>query len=93
MLRGAAINYNGELALSGQTLWVGPLPADSHLGRPSDGSDQLLPMLERNRPLWQGKPAHFYADRQAEPAPPCAWREAPWDQGSGLSLPRAGTTP
>ena len=59
---GAAINYNGELALSWQTLWVGPLLSDSHLGRPGEVSDQLLPMLERNRPLWQGKAAHFYAD-------------------------------
>lgn len=59
---GAAINYHGELALSWQTLWVGPLLTDSHVGRPGDVSDQLLPMLERNRDLWQGKPSHFYAD-------------------------------
>lgn len=59
---GASINYNGELALSWQTLWVGPLLTDSQLGSPKDVSDQLLPMLERNRPLWQGTPAHFYAD-------------------------------
>jgi len=59
---GAAINYNGDLALSWQTLWVGPLLCDSHLGRPGDVSDQLLPMLERNRKLWQGVLAHFYAD-------------------------------
>ncbi len=59
---GAAINYNGDLALSWQTLWVGPLLCDSHLGRPGDVSDQLLPMLERNRRLWRGQAAHFYAD-------------------------------
>jgi hypothetical protein len=59
---GADFNYNKQLALSWQTLWVGPLLADSHIGRPGDVSDQLLPMLERNRDLWQGKPAHFYAD-------------------------------
>jgi hypothetical protein len=59
---GAAINYNGELALSWQTLWVGPLLADSHVGGPGDVSDQLLPMLERNRALWKGHAAHFYAD-------------------------------
>ena len=59
---GAAINYNGDLALSWQTLWVGPLLCDSHLGRPGDVSDQLLPMLERNRSLWRGQAAHFYAD-------------------------------
>jgi hypothetical protein len=59
---GAAVNYNGDLALSWQTLWVGPLLTDSHVGSPQDVSDQLLPMLEGNRPLWQGKEAHFYAD-------------------------------
>ena len=59
---GAAVNYNGDRALSWQTLWVGPLLTDSHMGSPQDVSDQLLPMLERNRPLWQGKEAHFYAD-------------------------------
>jgi len=32
------------------------------LGSPKDVSDQLLPMLERHRALWQGRPAHFYAD-------------------------------
>jgi len=59
---GAAVNYNGDLALSWQTLWVGPLLADSHVGSPKDVSDQLKPMLERNRSLWQGQGAHFYAD-------------------------------
>jgi hypothetical protein len=59
---GAAINYDGELALSWQTLWVGPLLTDSHVGSPKGVSDQLLPRLGRNRPLWQGTAAHFYAD-------------------------------
>lgn len=59
---GAAINYQGDLALSWETLWVGPLLTDSHLGRPGDVSDQLLPMLGRNRSLWKGMNAHFYAD-------------------------------
>ena len=59
---GAAVNYNGDRALSWQTLWVGPLLADSHVGSPGDVSDQLIVMLERNRSLWQGQAAHFYAD-------------------------------
>jgi hypothetical protein len=62
LFEGAAINYNGDLALSWQTLWVGPLLGDSHLGRPGEVSDQLLPMLERNRVLWRGERAHFYVD-------------------------------
>lgn len=59
---GAALNYNGEVALSWQTLWRGPLLCDSHVGSPGDVSDQLRPMLSRNRSLWKGKAAHFYAD-------------------------------
>jgi len=59
---GAAINYNGDLALSWETLWVGPLLTDSHLGSPGDVSDQLLPMLARHRSLWKDMNAHFYAD-------------------------------
>jgi len=59
---GAAINYNGDLALSWQTLWVGPLLCDSHVGGPKDASDQLLPRLEHNRAQWKGVDAHFYAD-------------------------------
>jgi len=59
---GSAINYNGDLALSWQTLWVGPFLADSHIGSPKDVSDQLPSMLDRNRDLWRGHAAHFYAD-------------------------------
>jgi hypothetical protein len=59
---GATINYNGDLALSWQTLWVGPLLADSHLDSPGDVSDQLPAMLARCRSLWQGQAAHCYAD-------------------------------
>ena len=56
---GAAINYHGDLALSWQTLWVGPFLADSHIGSPKDVSDQLPSMLDRNRDLWRGHATHF----------------------------------
>jgi hypothetical protein len=59
---GAVVNYNGQLALSWQTLWVGPFLCDSQVDSPKDVSEQLLPMLERNRALWKNQPAHFYAD-------------------------------
>jgi len=59
----AALNYHGDLALSWQTLWVGPRLPESPLGSPQDVSDQLLPMLERHRPRWQDQEAPFYADR------------------------------
>ena len=59
---GAKINYNGDLALSWQTLWVGPFLCDSQLGSPGDVSSELVPMLARHRALWRGHPAHCYAD-------------------------------
>jgi hypothetical protein len=75
---GAAINYNNDLALSWQTLWVGPLLTDSHIGSPKDVSDQLLPMIERNRSLWQGHAAHFYADSGSSAGSgPARWNARP----------------
>ena len=59
---GAKINYEGKLALSWQTLWLGSFLLDAHLGSPGDCSDQLAPMLENNRAQWKNHPAHFYAD-------------------------------
>ena len=50
-------------------LWIGPLLTDSHVGRPGDVSDQLVPMLDRNRSLWQGRAAHFYADSGSSAGP------------------------
>ena len=59
---GAGLNYNGELALSWQTLWWGPLLADGVLGSPGDCSDQLPGLLEANRSLWRERRVHAYAD-------------------------------
>jgi hypothetical protein len=59
---GARVNYEGRLALSWQTLWLGPLALDAHLGSPGDCSDQLPGLLVANRGAWQGQAAHFYAD-------------------------------
>ena len=72
---GAKINYNGDLALSWQTLWVGPFLADAIMGSPSDHKEPLcsetcgndvsayLPaMLEENGALWKGVPSYLYAD-------------------------------
>jgi hypothetical protein len=59
---GARLNYNGEVALSWQTLWWGPLLADSVLGSPGDCSDQLPALLGANRRLWKGRRVHVYAD-------------------------------
>jgi len=59
---GARLNYNGDMALSWQTLWWGPLLADSVLTSPGDCSDQLPGLLAANRTLWKGRRVHLYAD-------------------------------
>lgn len=72
---GAKINYEGKVALSWQTLWVGPFLVDATLGSPSetkepvssgepgnDASSQLPRMLERNAYLWKDHKSYLYAD-------------------------------
>ena len=71
----AKINYDGNLALSWQTLWVGPFLADAIMGSPSDHKEPVcsetigndvsayLPMMLReNKALWDGAPSYLYAD-------------------------------
>ena len=72
---GAKLNYEGNRALSWQTLWAGPLLADSILGATSetkesprsedaghDVSNCLPEMLAANAALWAGRRGYFYAD-------------------------------
>jgi hypothetical protein len=72
---GAKINYDGKLALSWQTLWVGPFLADAIMGSPSDHKEAVsseqcghdvsayLPvMLKENGALWAGVESYLYAD-------------------------------
>lgn len=72
---GAKMNYNGDVALSWQTLWCGPLICDAVLGSPSDqkearksedaGKDVsawLPEMLKRTRSLRGEWKAHLFAD-------------------------------
>lgn len=59
---GAKLNYDGDIALSWQCLWVGPLLADAHLGGAGEVSSELPAMLAENRALWTGKRARFWAD-------------------------------
>ncbi|MGZ8899025.1 MAG: transposase [Limisphaerales bacterium] len=58
----ARLNYEGNLALSWQVIWVGPFLAAQSLGGHAEPSGQLVPLLESARPLWQGHSAYFYAD-------------------------------
>ena len=59
---GAKMNYEGQVALSWQTLWFGPMLADAQLGSPGDVSEALPAMLKRNRPLWAQQGSDFLAD-------------------------------
>lgn len=72
---GAKINYEGNLALSWQTLWVGPFLADSILGATSltkespssqeagqDVSACLPELIAANRHLWVGQKSYLYTD-------------------------------
>lgn len=59
---GARLNYEGKLALSWQVIWVGPFLAGHSLGGHAEASSELLPLLEKARPLWRGQSAYFYAD-------------------------------
>jgi hypothetical protein len=59
---GARINYNGDLALSLQTLWRGPFVVDAILDGSADVSEHLLAFLGEHRERWAGRRTHFYAD-------------------------------
>ena len=72
---GAAINYEGNLALSWQVLLVGPFLADQILGATSntkespasdqagkDVSHRLPELLKANTPLWTKAASYLYTD-------------------------------
>lgn len=72
---GAKLNYEGQVALSWQTLWVGPFLADSVLGATSstkespssaeagkDVSACLPELVAANRHLWQNQKSYLYSD-------------------------------
>jgi hypothetical protein len=59
---GARKNYNGDLALSWQTLWRGPFVMDAILDGASDVSEHLPALLGQHHARWQGRRTHFFAD-------------------------------
>jgi len=59
---GARLNYNGDMALSLQTLWRGPFVLDAILDGSGDVSEHLPAFLEEHRERWSGRKSHFYAD-------------------------------
>ena len=59
---GARINYEGNRALSWQTLWYGPWLLDGILDGAGDVSEHLPVLLQEHRHRWQGHTNYFYAD-------------------------------
>ena len=58
----ARINYDGERALSWQTLWQGPWLLDGILDGAGDVSEHLPALLEEHQHRWQDRASYFYAD-------------------------------
>ncbi len=65
---GAKVNYNGQRALSWQTLWFGPFLLAGQLGSPGDVSSALPNLLERHRCFWKERPCDFLADSASSSA-------------------------
>ena len=59
---GARINYDGNRALSWQTLWFGPWLLDGFLDGASDVSEHLGVLLDEHQHRWEGRSNYFYAD-------------------------------
>ena len=59
---GARINYNGDRALSLQTLWRGPFVMDAILDGAADVSEHLEALLGQHDARWRERRTHFYAD-------------------------------
>ena len=76
----AKLNYNGDVALSWQTLWFGPWLTDGQLGSPGDVSDALPAMLERHRALWSQGQSDFLADSGSSAA-----KSLPASSGAGFT--------
>jgi hypothetical protein len=58
----ARINYEGNRALSWQTLWHGPWLLDGILDGAGDVSEHLPILLQEHQHRWAGRPSYFYAD-------------------------------
>lgn len=59
---GARINYEGNRALSWQTLWLGPWLLDGILDGAGDVSEHLPILLDEHQARWAGRASYAYAD-------------------------------
>ncbi len=62
LFEGARINYEGNRALSWQTLWQGPWLLDGILDGAGDVSEHLPILLQEHQHRWQGRASYLYAD-------------------------------
>jgi hypothetical protein len=61
-IEGARENYNGDLALSWQTLWAGPFLLDEELGGFGEVAACQRELIDEHRELWEEASNYFYAD-------------------------------
>jgi len=61
-IEAARYNYEGNLALSWQTLWYGPWLLDGILDGAGDVSEHLPALLGEHQKRWAGRPSYLYAD-------------------------------
>lgn len=61
-IEGARFNYNGDLALSWQTLWAGPFLLDQELGGFATVSECQQALIDEHKDLWDEGEGYFYAD-------------------------------
>ncbi len=61
-IEGARLNYNGDLALSWQTLWAGPFLLDQELGGFGTVAECQQALIDEHAALWADGKSYFYAD-------------------------------
>jgi len=61
-IEGARINYNGDLALSWQTLWAGPFLLDGILEGAGHVAQRQGELLAEHAEVWKEGKSYFYAD-------------------------------
>lgn len=61
-IEGARLNYNGDLALSWQTIWAGPFLLDQELGGFNTVAECQEELVNAHRDLWARQKSYFYAD-------------------------------
>lgn len=67
-IAGARLNYEGNRALSWQTLWLGPFLLDGILDGAGDVSQHLPVLLQEHRAFWENQASYLYADSASSSA-------------------------